>query len=176
MADSAGVRLVPLDRNRHDLALEALIEDPLVLRYTRVPDPVPEGFVDGWLTCFEDGRRDGTREAFALEDGDGAFLGLAVAPRIDPRTQTAELGYVVARDARGRGVASEALRVLTRWAFEERGVLRLELLISVENQASKAVARRAGYAFEGVMRSVFVKEGRREDTELWSRLPDDPEP
>jgi RimJ/RimL family protein N-acetyltransferase len=105
---------------------------------------------------------------------DGEFLGIAVAPQIDRAARTAELGYVVAPAARGRGVASEALRLLTEWAFAELGMERLELLISVENEASKRVAARCGYVREGVLRSHWVKGELREDTELWARLPSDP--
>lgn len=55
-------------------------------------------------------------------------------------------------------------------------MLRLELLISVANEASKRVATRAGYVREGVLRSLYLKPGVREDTEIWSRLATDPEP
>jgi RimJ/RimL family protein N-acetyltransferase len=75
-------------------------------------------------------------------------------------------------EARGRGAATAALRLLSEWAFAS-GLVRLELLISVENPASKRVAERCGYAFEGVLRSMHVREGFREDTEIWSRLPGD---
>jgi RimJ/RimL family protein N-acetyltransferase len=173
MTDAPTVKLVPVDRS-HLEALAALTDDPLVLRYTRVPEPVPAGFAEDWLAFYEAGRRDGTSEAFALLDAVGTFRGIGVAPRIDAASRTAELGYVVVREARGRGIASQALRLLTEWGFAELGAQRLELYISVGNEASKAVARRAGYAREGVMRSVHVKQGRREDVELWSRLPSDP--
>lgn len=163
------VALAPLTA-AHRAGIEALVDDPAVLRFTRVPDPPPPGFVDTWLGLYEQGRRDGTREAFAIVDGGGAFLGLAVVPKIDRPAATAELGYVVAPAARGRGVATEALRLLTGWAFAELALERLELLISVENEASKRVAARCGYEREGVLRSLHVKEGVREDTEIWSRL------
>ena len=81
---------------------------------------------------------------------------------------------MVAPAARGRGVATETLRRLTAWGFSEVGALRLELLISVENAASKRVAQRCGYVREGVLRSAHFKDGLREDTEIWSRLPTDP--
>jgi RimJ/RimL family protein N-acetyltransferase len=106
----------------------------------------------------------------------GEFLGLVMAPRIDHETATAELGYVVAPAARGRGIGSEALRLLTEWALGELGMRRLELLISVDNPASKKVAERCGYFREGVLRSAYFKQGRREDTEIWSRLATDPKP
>ena len=50
---------------------------------------------------------------------------------------------------------------------------RLELLIAIENEGSKRVAARCGYVREGVLRSLHVKNGLREDTEIWSRLAGD---
>jgi RimJ/RimL family protein N-acetyltransferase len=157
----------------HAEAVAELCRDPAVLRFTRVPDPLPPGFVQMWLDRYEVARADGTREAFAIVDADGTFLGLALSPEIDREAQEAELGYITAPAARGRGIASAALRLLSDWAFDELGMLRLVLYISVENEASKRVAERAGYVREGVLRSAYVKPGVREDTELWSRLPAD---
>jgi len=151
-----------------------MLDDPDILRFTRIPEPSPPGFARAWLERYEEGRAEGTREAFAVVDEDGHLLGLAVAPTIDRETRTAELGYIVAPAARGRGVATAALRELTEWAFSELGMLRLELQISPGNTASKRVAERCGYVLEGVLRSHYFKQGRREDTELWSRLPADP--
>jgi RimJ/RimL family protein N-acetyltransferase len=44
----------------------------------------------------------------------------------------------------------------------------------VENAPSKRIAERCGYQREGVMRSIHLKQDRRVDAELWSRLPTDP--
>jgi len=167
------IRLEPLGAE-HVPAVEALLDDPDSLRFTRVPEPVPPGFASAWFERYEEGRRDGSREAFAIVDDDGSFLGLALAPQIDRETRTAELGYLVAPEARGRGVATDALRELTAWAFGELEMLRLELLIGVENAASKKVAERCGYLREGVLRSLYFKQDLRDDTEIWSRLPTDP--
>jgi RimJ/RimL family protein N-acetyltransferase len=166
------IRLEPFGEG-HLAELEEMLGDPELLRFTRVPEPVPDGFARLWLDRYEEGRADGSREAFAILDQSGTLAGLALAPRIEREERTAELGYVVAREARGRGVATEALRRLTEWAFTELGMLRLELLISVDNAASKKVAERSGYVREGVLRSTYVKPGVREDTEIWSRLPTD---
>jgi RimJ/RimL family protein N-acetyltransferase len=150
-----------------------MLDDPDLLRFTRVPEPVPPGFARTWLERYEEGRREGSRDAFAVVGAGDEFLGIVMAPEIDRDEATAELGYLVAPEARGRGVATEALRQLTVWAFEELGMLRLELMISVDNAASKKVAERCGYVREGVRRSTYVKQGRREDTEIWSKLPTD---
>jgi RimJ/RimL family protein N-acetyltransferase len=139
-----------------------------------VPQPPPEGFAERWIARYVEGREDGTCEGFAIVDDGGAFLGLALAPTVarDPEW-TAELGYCVVEAARGRGVATEALRRLTDWALAE-GMQRVELVISPDNEGSKRVAERAGYVREGLLRSKYFKDGRREDQEVWSRLPTDP--
>ena len=166
----SAIRLQPLSAAHLD-GVRALVSDPDVLRFTRVPEPAPPDFPERWVGRYEEGRRDGSREGFAIEDAATAgFLGLALAPTIDREARTAELGYIVAPAARGCGVATAALRILTDWAFSELAALRLELLIAVENEASKRVAERCGYEREGVLRSVHLKQGIREDVEIWSRL------
>jgi RimJ/RimL family protein N-acetyltransferase len=165
------IRLLPLDRSHLEPA-RAIVDDGDTLRFTRVPDPVPEGWLDEWFERYEQGRRDGTREAFAIVDDEG-FVGLALAPSIEREERTVELGYLVVPKARGRGIATEALRALTAWAFDELDPVRIELLISPENTASRIVAERCGYTYEGTLRSTYLKRGVWEDTEVWSRLATD---
>ena len=77
------------------------------------------------------------------------------------------------REARGRGAATAALLQLTDWAFG-RGLVRLELRIDAGNDRSVRVAERCGYTREGLLRSVHLKDGRRTDLLIYSRLPEDP--
>ena len=170
---SQKVRLEPLAEH-HLPAVQAMLSDPDVRRFTRVPEPPPDRFAWTWYDRYEAGRADGTREVFAALGGDGEVLALGMAPTIEREAQTCELGYMVAPDARGRGVATEVLRALTRWAFEDREILRAELLIDTENRASLEVARRCGYVHEGTLRSSYHKNGIRIDATIWSRLPSDP--
>ena len=169
------IRLEPLAES-HLEAVAAVVDDPDVQRFTRVPVPAPRDYARSWLARYEEGRRDGSREAFAIVDAEGEFVGLALAPRIDREAREVELGYIVAPSARGRGVATGGLRLLTDWAFGELGALRIELLIDVDNEPSKRVAERSGYVREGVLRSTYLKQDLRSDTEIWSRLPGDPAP
>ena len=151
-----------------------LAADPDVLRFTRFPVPVPSDFADVWWGRLEEARSRNSRESFAVVGAvDGRVLGIAGAPRIDREARTVELGYLIAPTARGQGVATQALTMLTAWALEELQALRLELLISVENHASRQVAVRCGYRLEGVLRSLHLKDDLRWDTEIWSRLPND---
>lgn len=160
---AAVILLEPLGE-QHLPLIESVLEDEETLRFTRVPVPVPDGFARTWLSRYD---AEG-REAFAIVE-DGRPVGLAFAPTLDREELTAELGYVVLPEARGRGVAGEALAQLTDWALAQ-GMLRIELVIDVDNEPSKKVAARCGYEREGVMRSVHVKQGIRADVELWSKL------
>ena len=173
---TGSIRLEPLRRRWAD-GVEALVADPYVRRFTRIPEPPPEGFAEEWIDHYASARGPhGPRAGFAALDADGAFLGLALAPHIDHDEGEIELGYIVAEAARGRGVASQMLTMLTRWAFEELALHRAFLIIDVANHASARVAERCGYTLEGVMRSILLKPGQRTDSGLWSRLPSDPPP
>ena len=166
------IRLEPFAA-KHLPLFDELRDDPAVLRYTRLPANASADFGREWLDRYEQGRRDGTREVFAILDDGAAVVGFAAAVSIDRGAATAELGYVVVEQARGRGYASRALALLTDWGFATLGAERLELLIGVDNEPSKRVAAKCGYQRDGVLRSFATKPGVREDMELWSRLPTD---
>jgi RimJ/RimL family protein N-acetyltransferase len=169
---TSDIRLEPLAEHHLD-DVEALLDDPDVLRFTRVPEPPPPDFPRTWLARYEAGRVDGSAEGFAARDASGAFVGLALAPTIDRDGDEVELGYIVAPAFRGRGAATAILSLLTDWAFAKAGALRIVLIIDVANPASERVAERCGYVREGVLRSVHLKQGIRIDAALWSRLPSD---
>ena len=155
---------------RHVPGIEALLEDADVRRHTRVPSEAPPGYAKTWLGRYEEGWRDGSRAGFAIEGHDGEFLGLGMIVRLEWEGRQGEIGYVVGAGARGRGVATCTLRLLTDWAFRELGLERIELWIDVENPGSERVAQRVGYVREGVLRSYWYKEDIRSDFGIWSRL------
>lgn len=84
-----------------------------------------------------------------------------------------EIGYIVDRDVRGRGIATRALALVTGYALGEVGLERVELHIATDNESSMRVAERCGYQREGVLRSRYLKPGRRADFVVYSRLPGD---
>ena len=163
------VRLVPLTP-AHEPALAMLIDDDEVRRYTRVPTKPADDFVTTWLRTYVEGGREGTRAGFAIESHAGEFLGIGLFVRIEREGRQGEIGYIVGPEARGRGVATRAVRLLTEWGFAELALERIELWIDASNGASEGVAARAGYRREGVLRSVWFKEDLRSDFGVWSRL------
>ena len=167
------IRLEPLAES-HLEGLAALGQDPLVARNTRVPEPWPEAFERRWLDLYEQGREEGKRHGYAVVDAEtGAFLGIAGVVDIHRDANQGEIGYALAPEARGRGIATRALELVTRYALEDLGLERVELQIATDNDASIRVAEKCGYRREGVLRSLYVKPGRRGDFVIYSRLPDD---
>ncbi len=166
------MRLIPYAAE-HVAAIQAYLDDPDVRAFTPVPEPVPHDHAQAYLTRFDAGRADGTSAAWAIVDDDGSVLGFACAPHLSKATGDVELGYSVGPQARGRGVATWVLRELTGWAFGW-GAERVELRINADNVASRRIADRCGYTMEGILRSGYLKVGRRVDTTVWSRLPTDP--
>ena len=164
------IRLDPITAE-HASAMDALARDEDVARFTRVPDPVPEGFGERWVERYTRGRDEGTNAGFVIVDAEnGSVLGMMGLVKLDLEAQEAEAGYIVASRARGRGIATRALRLLTAWTFEELLLERIELLIDVENPASEVVAQRCGYTREGVLRWAYLKPGLRSDTIVYSKL------
>jgi RimJ/RimL family protein N-acetyltransferase len=152
----------------------AMVQDEAIIRFTYLPTSADETFISHWIGRYERGWEDGSRAGFAIRGvDDRTYLGFAAIVHLDLENRQGEIGYMLAREARGRGAAAAAVELLTRWGFDELGLERLELRIDDANEPSKRVAERAGYRFEGVLRSLAFKEGLRTDTGIWSRLPGD---
>lgn len=95
-------------------------------------------------------------------------IGIAVTER---SLDTAMIGYWLLPRARGRGVATRAVRAATAFGFGYLDLHRIELAHAVENVASCAVATRAGYPYEGTLRDAMRYAGERWSTEhLHARL------
>jgi RimJ/RimL family protein N-acetyltransferase len=164
------IRLEPLSAD-HATAMDALARDDCVARFTRIPAPPPDGFGSVWVERYVRGRDEGTNAGFAILDaGGGDFVGFIALVKLDLETQEAEAGYIVSSHARGRGIATRALGLLTDWAFTELPLERIELFMDVENRGSEVVAERCGYTREGVLRWTYLKPGLRSDTIVYSKL------
>jgi RimJ/RimL family protein N-acetyltransferase len=167
------IRLVPLTP-AYKRELETLVLDEGVRTYTRVPTEPSADFVETRLGFYENGWRDGSRAGFAVETHDGEFLGLGMFVRLESEGRQGEIGYVIRPAARGRGMATRTLRLLTDWGFDQLELERIELWIDARNTASERAAERVGYVREGVLRSYWFKEDIRCDFGVWSRLRSDP--
>jgi ribosomal-protein-alanine N-acetyltransferase len=107
---------------------------------------------------------------------DGVAVGNAGISSIDRRHGTAWTYYWLAGQARGRGLASQALATLAHWAFGDLQLHRLELGHRTNNAASCRVAGSAGFVPEGIQRAKLRYGVDRFDVETHARLATDPDP
>jgi RimJ/RimL family protein N-acetyltransferase len=148
--------------------------DPVTQRFSW-PQETPFSTDDAraYFVGQESARMRGDEAQFALvEPGDeDEVLGGASIYALNRERGAAALGYWLAPGARGRGVASTAVRLLATWGFSDLGLVRIELTCGPDNVASQRVAARCGFMLEGVMRSHLAFKGGRRDSMLFSLLP-----
>jgi RimJ/RimL family protein N-acetyltransferase len=183
---------VTLDLTSVDLITEVVRTERLLLRPFRREDVDPvyractDPDVQRWLTALPSpytretaaefvldiaprGRAAGTDLGCAIET-DGELVGACGMHQLTTGRMGPEIGYWIAPWARRQGYATEAAGGLAEWAFG-LGAFRVHLFADVNNAPSQAVARRAGFEQEGVVRQCLeYRDGSRQDAVLFARL------
>jgi RimJ/RimL family protein N-acetyltransferase len=114
--------------------------------------PVPYGEEDGraWLASVERAWAESDERTFGIFEEENGRLRGVVTVRLRER---GSVGYWLAPSARGRGLMSEAVRAVVRWARDEHGIQRLTLTTHPANLTSQRVAERAGFSRIGMTES-----------------------
>jgi ribosomal-protein-alanine N-acetyltransferase len=157
-------------------AIVEICRDPEIPRWTYMPEDLDVARARTWIERRQQARRFGITAAFAVVERERSTLVGQCGVGLDRQRNAGEAFYWVAAPARGRGVARTALRLVVAYAFDTVGLERVELKIDPANLASQAVARAAGFTYEGTLRADQPFKGRRMDSQMWSRLPTDIEP
>ena len=84
--------------------------------------------------------------------------------------QTAELGYYVAEEYWGRGIMTEAVKQICEYVFCKSDILRIYAEPFAYNAASCRALEKAGFQYEGTLRSNAVKNGKVIDMKMYSLL------
>lgn len=163
------VRVEPLDPAAHQGDLFAAGRAPDIWTFLGYGPFVDETALRVWL---EERSASSDPLFFALRDtADGRVKGMCAWLRIDPQNGVIEIGHIwygagLARTA----AATEAMHLLFRHAFEERGYRRLEWKCDAANAKSRRAAERLGFTFEGIFRQHMIVKGRNRDTAWFSLL------
>jgi RimJ/RimL family protein N-acetyltransferase len=149
--------------------------DPGVSRLSpAIPFPYTEADALDWFASQEPERLSGRGIDLAITDtASGSPLGAVGLNAVSAARGSATIGYWLAREARGKGHVSRAVRLLASWAFDDLGLARLELTTDPDNLASQRVAERCGFRREGHLRShmVVLHSGERRDSLIYGLLP-----
>ncbi|KAA0930752.1 GNAT family N-acetyltransferase, partial [Streptomyces apricus] len=134
-------------------------QDPDIQRWTTIPSPylrehaagfteqlVPDGWADGSMFTFG---------VFLPAGGELAGM-LGITMRA---LGVGEIGFWATKEHRGNGYITEAALTASRWAFTRCALDRVEWRAEVGNTGSRAVAERAGFTVEGVLRSALNNKG-----------------
>ena len=152
---------------------EALVRhanNPAVARHLRdrFPHPYTPGDAKAFLSSV---RSEGNRpENLAIEVHGEAAGGVGYSRGEDVERYSAEIGYWLGEQYWGRGIATEALLLVTMALFERSDLLRLFALPFADNAASVRVLEKAGYTREALLRSSAVKYGVPRDQLLYARV------
>jgi len=151
-------------------------QDPEISRWTRVPYPYGASDARAYLLQRHDTLHAGTAAPFAIvsaADRD-RLLGSISLMRFSWQHARAEVGYWLAKDARGHGHVTRAVHLITAWGFRHLGLERIDLLAATGNPASQRVAERCGFTREAVLRSYLPGKEGRQDMVAFGLLASDP--
>ena len=153
------------------------LSDAAVARNTlTIPHPYPAGAAEEFIARHAPDWSAGKRAVWAITDSaDGALLG-AVGLHFDLAHHKAEVGYWIAVPAWGKGIATEAVRRVIAFGFDDLALHRIDAQHYAENPASGRVMTKAGMRHEGLMRGVVFREGVPRDNALYAILRTDPRP
>jgi RimJ/RimL family protein N-acetyltransferase len=142
-------------RARHDSdipVLHAGLYDDVATRAradSRPRQPIPPGAGSPYAAT---GPHDRAACFSAVEPAAGELAGEALLWNIDLRNRAAHAGISLLPAFRGRGLGTDAVRALCRYAFAIRGLHRLQIQTLADNNAMIAAASRAGFTREGTLR------------------------
>lgn len=153
-------------------AVAEACSDPEIPRHTMMAEGLTEDQARQWIERgLEWWSRGVARFAITLPPSDRCVGQIGI--QFDLQARRAEAFYWLDQSGRGKGIASEALELVTRWAFRDFDVVRVQLVTNVDNLASQRVAQRCGFVREGVLRAWEPVKNTQPDVVMFSRLAGD---
>ena len=108
--------------------------------------------------------------AFAVTADNKVVGSIGVFRQGNIHRQTAELGYYIAEEYWGKGMMTEAVKQMCEYVFEKSDIIRIYAEPFAYNAASCRVLEKAGFQYEGTLRSNAVKNGKVIDMKMYSLL------
>nr|WP_231375870.1 GNAT family N-acetyltransferase [Corynebacterium aquatimens] len=137
----------------------ATVTDKHTIRFTHVPHPYKQEHLESFLELPS---RDIARWALVLDERYAGSIEL----RTQQQDAVASIGYSAAPWARGRGLVTRAVRMVTQSAHNA-GVEEVQIRVAVDNTPSRSVAERAGFTFDRVEAKAEELRGRFTDVAVY---------
>ncbi|MFE9188803.1 GNAT family N-acetyltransferase [Micromonospora sp. NPDC007208] len=166
------LRLRPMEEQDLDAVVQTC-RDPETIRWTTVPDPYERADAQGYQAHSRDAWDRGDAACFVIADPDDRYV-CSLDLRLSPvDALVADVGFMTAPAARGRGYLPAALVALSAWGFSTLGLARIEWRANVGNTASRRAAEKAGFLVEGTARGGVQHRGERVDVWVGALLAKD---
>lgn len=110
---------------------------------------------------------------FAIAEDSKVIGSISVCRQGNIHRQTGELGYYIAEAYWGKGIATEAVKQICRHVFAQSDIIRIYAEPFAYHQASCRVLEKAGFQYEGTLRSNAVKNGKVVDMKMYAVLKSD---
>ena len=165
------VTLVPVTKSDHFENAQRWLSDPDVTQY--LGDATLFELLRSPY-AFDELERDAEGTHFAIRDEKDEHIGFVGMEYLETRHRVAS-GYVLIGEKTrwGNGYATEAARLAIAYAFEEIGIHRLEIAISIENNAALRVLLESGFRHEGIRRQCVFSNGQWHDMAVAAMLGED---
>ena len=150
-------------------ALVTHANDPAVARnmFDSFPQPYDRAAAEAWAGHEANSGEYGRVWAIVVDGGLVGCIGLV--QQAGWLRCNAEVGYWLGQAHWRRGVTSDAVRQVTDWAFAvEPDITRIFASVFASNEPSQALARKCGFAREGVLKQSAIKDGKVIDRVLWA--------
>ena len=147
------------------------VKDPIIPKFTRIPAHYPITNAELYVRERSPNGLTNRTELQLVIEHDGEFVGAISFHSMALEDARAEIGYWLTAEARGKGIATTATKLMTQFGFESIGFYRIEAMINASNLASQKVILNSGFQKEGVLREKCCRDdGSREDMVIYSAL------
>ncbi|MDO7908643.1 GNAT family protein [Paenibacillus sp. JX-17] len=139
-----------------------IYSDDTVFEYCGIIPKHNQATVKSMIGHFERDYLKKTRIKWGIftQDEPDRLVGIAEAMEWNSKVNMVTIGYFLARDHWGRGIATEAVQVLVKYLFEVVEVNRIQAEVMPANEASKQVLLKNGFIREGLLRQASVWSGK----------------
>ena len=152
------IRLRPW-RSDDASSLHRAMQDPDTVRWMAIELPYTLDDAERFIAGTDEAWARRNAAHLAIVDREDDLVGYIGVLSVEDGMRVVEIGYWVAPDSRGHGVASQALQSVVEWIRDELGPDRIELGMLAGNDASRRVAEKAGFQLDRTEESGKLLDG-----------------
>lgn len=150
-------------------ALYAMFSDPEAMRYWSTGPWTDIAQGEAYVAAAQAGQENGSMLRMGIEL-DGALAGVANMYKFDQQNRRCDIGYMLGRACRGKGVMREALAALIAFGFNKLDLHRIEADIDPRNLASAKLLQSLHFTREGHLRERWIVNGEICDSDIYGLL------